>query len=153
MSAFLCNPEHIGALAVYLNHHLSDFTPGDLAEELAKANIKSVACRYPSDKDGHRPGPSGIKDAELVSESMAWARHYHQTGLPMSSDGISNMFRCFNYQSCEAPDWEGSLLASLVTDGFVHAKNHRIDGQDVAWEWGEEGSLAELLKCFLEELS
>ena len=95
MSAFICQPEHFGilaALTVLPDHKgrtaLPEWVvPGDpvltaqrVARELAAQNIRSVAARYPNDKDGDRPGPTGLTDAQILEAAALWAGHYAANG-------------------------------------------------------------------------
>ncbi len=65
MSAYICAPEHIGLLATFAsgsqirNSVIHEWRRGsrvedamNVAEQLAKANIRSVSHRYPDDWDG-----------------------------------------------------------------------------------------------------
>ena len=75
MSAYIVNPEHIGILAAYAavndcaiyewRKSTNILTAQNVAKGLALENIRSVAHRYPGDKDGERPGPC-LKDADIV---------------------------------------------------------------------------------------
>ena len=87
MSAFICTPEHIAAIATArMGKNLSlyipgegwkEFTPAAVAVELMKENIRSVTNRYPDDEDGERPGPQ-MFDADLIEEArvLSWNTKY-----------------------------------------------------------------------------
>lgn len=113
MSAFVCMPEHLGALAAAMAHYEIDFDIERMAEVLAKENIRSVAFRYPSDPDGGRPGPC-LYDHEIVQFAVAYAVHYHRHGLPVNGRDLINMIRCYEYQTCETPDWEQTEAVEKV---------------------------------------
>ena len=82
MSAFICQPEHFGVLAALAIHPDDQgritalpewivpnnpvLTAQRVARELAAENIRSVASRYPNDKDGDRPGPTGLTETKIL---------------------------------------------------------------------------------------
>lgn len=105
MSAFVCMPEHLGALAAAMVHYELETDAAEVAETLARENIRSVAFRYPSDKDGGRPGPC-LYDSQIVQAARCYAAHYVSHGLPVNARDLINMIRCYEYQTCESPDWE-----------------------------------------------
>jgi hypothetical protein len=89
MSAYVCNPEHFGILAAYAVQNRcvvsawrqslsADIQVAQrVARELARENLRSVATRYPTDPDGHRPGP-GLKDAEIEEVAALYAAYFIQ---------------------------------------------------------------------------
>jgi hypothetical protein len=151
MSAFICNPEHIGLLAAYAvkyqgTHHDSaviypwrtakgfDEDAANVARNLMKANIAGVAHRYPNDRDGQRPGPQ-FYDNELEQLAELWARHYHRNAPSVESVGILKMCQCFDYQACELPDYNSTEAAQQID--WIKGKAIRaLSGYDDApYEW------------------
>lgn len=132
MSAFICNPEHIGLLAAYIANETLDAKR--FARDLVKANIESVAHRYPDDKDGDRPGPA-LFDNEISEASQLWAEHYFQFKPTVTPVEILSLAACLNYQCCEINTWTSS-------QGYVWLNRARdkairdLPGYDkAAWEW------------------
>jgi hypothetical protein len=137
MSAYIVAPEHVGALAAYaasqqypniheaLKGQTKKETAANIAQCLMKANIESVAERYPDDKDGERPGPAGYTDRKLVIASVKAAYHYlvhapvkidKEAGykLPLKAIDIIKMCGCFDYQACEVDNYEETIAANQV---------------------------------------
>ena len=124
MSAYICNPEHIGALAAYTRRDYAigcaiyEYKVGDgetdtvrnVAAKLAAENIRSVATRYPNDGDGNRPGPIGMLDADIISEAQDYAEKYLFEWPGLSAWDIMRMAAVFAYQSCETDDWRDTLV-------------------------------------------
>lgn len=126
MSAFICQPEHFGILAacaVFPDHQgrtaaLPEWVvPGDpvltaqhVARELAAENIRSVAARYPEDRDGERPGPCGLTDAQILEAAALWAGHYVVGGdaAEVSQATRLKLCDCLAYQSNETDGWKTS---------------------------------------------
>lgn len=114
MSAYICNPEHFGILAAYAAAHdcaLYDWknvdkriTAQNVAKNLALENIRSVAYRYPNDKDGERPGPC-LKDAQIVEAAAIYAAYFVDHPQAIRPMQIIKLCDCVDYQSCETPDW------------------------------------------------
>ena len=126
MSAYLCNPEHIGLLAAYLaisryehwaEPDRSDFShrgARTIAEALAAENIRSVSVRYPGDKSGGRPGLS-MHDSDITELSAMWAAHYADTRRTVSAVTVLRLLQCLEYQSCEAEDYLTTEAAGYCT--------------------------------------
>jgi hypothetical protein len=124
MSAYLCNTQHIGALAAFATTTFSKYAGGGhicalhdwrggsntetamrVAAELAEQNIASLAARYPSDTSGNRPGPSGITDDQYVADCRDFAREYLRRPTGLKPLDIISMCKCYEYQACESDDW------------------------------------------------
>lgn len=144
MSAYVCDPSHIGLLAAYAANFDCPLprwraatrveTAQRIALELADENIRSVMFRYPDDKDGERPG-RGLKDAEIVELSQHYAAQFVHKPRDVPPVQILKMTLCLEYQSCETGDWVHSLAAKQL----AMVKNHAIrelPGYDRAnWEY------------------
>ncbi len=118
MSAYLCNPEHFAALAEFAtrngthNATITAWRIGDrydnaphVAAELARQNIRSVAHRYPNDRDGERPGPAGITDQELIDEAARIASAMCVRPPELRTIDLLAMCDGYEYQACESADW------------------------------------------------
>lgn len=159
MSAYICNPEHIGLLAAYavardnaINEwRVSDSkgrddkpaTAANVAKQLLLANIRSVQVRYPDEKPGSLPGPCLDLDDQILAV-QAYARHY----LPqiarrhLGTVDIIKAAAGYDYQACEPEDWETTLAARQVR-WIVSAAHRQLPGyeESEAWTWTEEHSL------------
>lgn len=152
MSAYVVNPEHIGILAAYAavndcaiyGWNMSDniLTAQKVAKGLALENIRSVAHRYPDDKDGQRPG-SCLKDADIVEACQIYADHFAKRmgGVIVMAEDVPEdvqilmLVQSLRYQSCETDDWVTTLAArqlGWITDYVIR----RLPGyQDADWSY------------------
>ena len=166
MSAYICNPEHIGILAAYAavndcaiyEWRMSDniLTAQNVAKGLALENIRSVAHRYPNDEDGQRPGPN-LKDADIVEACQIYAGHFAKRlggVIVMAEDVLEpiqviKLVRSLDYQSCETDDWEMTLAAQQLRWISGEAIS-RLDGYEDA-DWSFTGSLPEVEALYAKE--
>ena len=166
MSAYICNPEHIGILAAYAavndcaiyEWRMSDniLTAQNVAKGLALENIRSVAHRYPDDKDGHRPGPN-LKDADIVEACQIYAGHFamRMGGVIVMAEDVLEpvqvlkLVRSLDYQSCETDDWEMTLAAQQLRwiSGEAISRLTRYEYAD----WSYEGTLPEVEALYAKE--
>ena len=146
MSAYICNPAHFAALAVFAVdrdsaiHEWRDSSPLETAKNVARGlaleNIRSVTNLYPNDGDGNRPGYTGT-DAEIVAEAEALTEVYlydiERRSLPPVA--ILKMCNCYDYQSCETADW-CDTQAHCQIDWIADAAVAELPGYDAApWEY------------------
>ena len=166
MSAYICNPEHIGILAAYAavndcaiyRWRMSDsiLTAQNVAKGLALENIRSVAHRYPDDKDGERPGPC-LKDADIIEACQIYAGHFAKRlggVIVMAEDVLEpvqvlKLVSSLDYQSCETDDWEMTLAAQQLRWIMSDAIS-RLDGYEDA-DWSFTGSLPEIEALYAKE--
>ena len=166
MSAYICNPEHIGILAAYAavndcaiyRWRMSDsiLTAQNVAKGLALENIRSVAHRYPDDKDGQRPGPN-LKDADIVEACQIYAGHFAKRlgGVVVMAEDVLEpiqvikLVRSLDYQSCETDDWEMTLAAQQLRWISGEAIS-RLPGYEDA-DWSFTGSLPEIEALYAKE--
>ena len=166
MSAYICNPEHIGILSAYAavndcaiyRWRMSDsiLTAQNVAKGLALENIRSVAHRYPDDKDGQRPGP-GLKDADIIEACQIYAGHFAKRlggVIVMAEDVLEpvqvlKLVSSLDYQSCETDDWEMTLAAQQLRWIMSDAISH-LDGYEDA-DWSFTGSLPEIEALYAKE--
>lgn len=154
MSAYICNPEHVAALAAYAAtarpyratiSEWSDPHPFKAAANVARGlmleNIRSVATRYPSDKDGDRPGPTGMSDAQLLSRAAEIAKRYCIAPPPLSPVSILKMCDGLEYQSSEARDFRDTMAARQIDRIRGTAISH-LPGYDSA-PWSFEDADAD----------
>lgn len=146
MSAFVCSPSHIGLLAAYAVKTSSVIhvwreptwleTAQQVAKELARENIRSVAARYPNDKDGERPGPC-LKDDDILDASACYAAHYLDNWDTPEPVQILSMCQCFDYQACETEDWRATKAHQQI-NWIKSAAIRCLPGYDAApWDFSE----------------
>ncbi len=111
MSAFLCTPEHIGALATYsiAHRHWVKINAQDLAKLWARANLASVACRYQMTEDAVAEEFGGWDDAQQYVWECQQETH-KATALLWAGQDLTflwayKMAACLDYQCCEVPNW------------------------------------------------
>lgn len=95
MSAFICGDKHIASLASWygIEKGLAPVVTQFIADELKKANIKSVNYRY---NDKIRMAKCKMNKAILILPEEALA-----------------MSRCLDYQSCEKQDFVNQILIEI----------------------------------------
>lgn len=97
MSAYLCDDAHFATLAVAYAE-ITGMPPEfaqDLADALKLANLRSVNHLY-------------REDAPFTACTLA--QHQARTRTPAE---LMAMLDCWEYQSCERPDWHGSQIQQL----------------------------------------
>ena len=149
MSAFICSPEHIAALAAFAASCDSVIYEwqGDnaitsaqhIARGLLQENIRSVNARYPHDNGivESLPGSGYTLDQlnDMVDEQ---AERYFFTAPPLSLIAYLKMAACLNYQSCETDNWE-TTLAHRQLQWIISAVHRKLDGYDSApWEYRDD---------------
>ena len=166
MSAYICNPEHIGILAAYAatndcaiyEWRMSNniLTAQNVAKGLALENIRSVAHRYPNDKDGQRPGPC-LKDADIVEACQVYAGHFAKrmggvivmAGDVLEPVQVLKLVRSLDYQSCETDDWP-MTLAHRQLQWIMGAAINALPGYEDA-DWSYEETLPEVAALYAKE--
>jgi hypothetical protein len=88
----------------------------------------SVAERYPDDKDGELPGPTGLTRAEVRSYV------YEPPQARRSAVAILKCIACYEYQSCEAEEWP-DCNAKRICDSLYRRLVHDLPGYEAA-PWG-----------------
>ena len=161
MSAFICDPDHFKALAVFAaarNHHgrnvdpryLTGFraevktqpdrydTTADLAtaygDLLYQENIRSVRARYPGDTWDALPGPCSKPLRLVVKPGDDTLAKYR-----LSPVALLKMADCLEYQSCETEDYRETVAFELL-EHIRRAAIRRLPGYDAApWEYTANG--------------
>ena len=138
MSAFLCNPAHIGAVA--RNTKKNPNFQGDVvavAEVLARENIKAIERRYPDIVASHDGAarsffPDIVGNEAYVAECKVEA----QSDTPLYSDAeVGKLVSSYEYQACESDNYEQSLAKSYISAiklALSHYSKKEYD--DAAWE-------------------
>ena len=140
MSAYICHEWHIATCAVIVKDseigELADVSRQDIAVELARANMLSVAWRYGpegqvayADMTRKLLGELAASQWEVDGDAIALAQAGSEGVLAAHLDGSPAEYlaacrwastsscepeeahaylRCLRYQSCEPPDWKES---------------------------------------------
>ena len=125
MSAFICNDDHIGQLALFhvanrMNWSDDKHSAQEIADMLLDANIRSVNYRY-DDEDQPTGVPCKLPHTLKVTDTVH----------------IINMCGCLDYQSCELPDWKETDAYELL-QGIRETAIRNLNGMDNApWEYNE----------------
>lgn len=93
--------------------------------------VASVRYRYSGTATGELPGPIG--ETFVYAEHEGFPFHLHGR-VPFTLYDVAKAVRCYQYQSCEHPGWEGSE-AKAFTDALVSAYLSAQPEYDAA-EWG-----------------
>ena len=158
MSAYICNPEHIAALAAFAVKHeciISAWRAGGnsrleqarlTAGKMMAENVRSVATRYPQDVSGQRPGPC-MEDAALIQRAAELAEHYVFNPPKLTPVAILKMVHGYDYQSCETEDWRDTLAyrqAQCITGQAIRLL-HGYEAAPWSFEdaatWPREGAV------------
>ena len=110
MSAFLCSPKHIAALATFAENNGLSPSREDTAKILCQENIASIAYRYPDTAYNVTRHWLDLDMDEYVWQAGA------QCQLP--SAHVRALAESYQYQSCEHPGWESSGAREL-TDRII----------------------------------
>lgn len=91
-------------------------------------NLKSIAYRYPDDESGERPGPIGLTDFEIAA--YAWTDHQHDISAVQALKALD----CYEYQSCEHPEWDTSEAKTFCESLHSHLIGLLPGYDEAAWE-------------------
>lgn len=145
MSAFVVSKSHIDAmlrvgrgrspnyLSWYHNesfHELTIDNADEVGQMLLDENVRSVSCRYPDDGITELPGPTGA----------GWVIPYvfYMMGRRPTPVQALKLIKCYEYQSCEHPEWKGSEARSFC-EALRSVLISELPGYEEApWEWEEE---------------
>jgi len=164
MSAYICDPEHIKALAVYAvtrgkygrnvepQYVLSQeygtklATKADweiatvYADLLYQENIRSVQARYPEDKWDELSGP-----CEKPEHLAITAREqFHPAKI--TPIAILKMCNCLEYQSCETSDWRETIAYKLMGQIKDAAISQLPGYEEAPWEYAGPESITKAKK-------
>jgi hypothetical protein len=95
-------------------------------------NLASVACRYPNDEDGERPGPLDFRDSDV--ETYRFERV--PLVFPDGAGAVAHNLACYEYQSCEHDGWVTSQ-AYAYCQALRGVLLYRLPGYNDA-PWGFE---------------
>jgi hypothetical protein len=133
MSAFLCSPQHIAAIVCFgpitddYGHYSVGPLPEEVAELLARENVKSVDYRYPRDID-EQVNEVFVKECIAAAKILNKKRPNVYTAVQ-----VIKLCNSLDYQSCEHPGWEASN-AKETLDAIVAIAIRNLPGYEAA-EW------------------
>lgn len=116
MSAYICDPCHITAIATYAVKCGIEGTVQSIGDMLLRANLESVNERY-------------REQTEMTFEPCP---HFFHGSLSVVE--IIKALHCYRYQSCEFKEWEESGACKLV-DALLEHASHSLPGYSEA-TWG-----------------
>ena len=159
MSAYLCDPYHIGRLAAfevrkavgptgenrhYFEHHLKTENPQEwapaIAQALARLNLDSVMARYPSDREDGTidlPGPTFVDTEMVYILACRAAARYRWSNDQHSILQMLMACACYEYQSSELDGWEqtpGAFWLNAIRKSLINA----LPGYEDCGGWGLE---------------
>src|SRR3954468_17734645 len=108
MSAYLCDQDTINAIATYAADHGIVTDAESFAELLTLTNVHAMQTRYPG-RDW------------LEAEVLIPAESYRYERIEVSAERAERAASEYDYQACEATDYELSLCAQLVSRIITHA--------------------------------
>lgn len=112
-------------------------TPQTLGQMLLDECLRSVWYRYPDDTLDGLPG---------YMENSPRAVYRHHSDMHVTTIAAIKNAHCYDYQSCEHPEWEESVAAAFIAN-LVSSLTHDLPGYDEA-PWGlsrEEAETAKVL--------
>ena len=129
MSAFIVSKRHIDYLVtfvatrgytnIYHNGEHKEYTATEIGTILTEANYKSVNHRYSEDVDTptytHRVCANG----------------------PINAAQVIKAARCFEYQSCEYPEYKESLAKAIIEKIISMAIDKLPGYSDLEWDLPE----------------
>jgi hypothetical protein len=128
MSAWIVSKKHIDYMVTaVIQAELSDKSPDELGRMLWRECLLSVACRYPNDEDGDRPGPVGFRDSDVLT--YTW-----QETPVLTGGALRTTLACYRYQSCEHPGWKESESCALVEKLIDPVRDVPMD-DETPWGW------------------
>ncbi len=127
MSCYVVSREHIDHIVTGLiRAELVAMTPDEIGRMLWRENLISVACRYPDDEDGERPGPVDFRDSDVLT-------YTYTERTELDAKTLKTTLASYRYQSCEHRGWDGSD-AQVVTAKLEAGLGDVQKGPD-GWDW------------------
>ena len=117
-----------GGLRVYHEGEILTFNRYEHADELGTilktANYDSVNYRYKesTEMEGYRHNGEGITQY-LGGEVITWGQ-------------VLKSARCYEYQSCEHPEW-GTSLAKAIVEAITRKVCEKVS-RDAEWDWSRD---------------
>ena len=128
MSAYLVEEHHIAYLAQYYKASYQGERDSRevyaIADILAKANLDSIAYRYPSDHETPDTDAMYTAGCYDLANSALW-NAFDPRQVIMSA-------RCYEYQACEPDNYDQSDAAKIINQIIRDAASKLSDGKN----WG-----------------
>jgi hypothetical protein len=115
MSAWIVSKTHIDALvqAGIEREMVRTDEADEFGRMLWRECLASVAYRYPGDSDGERPGPIDFRDSDV--DTYVYEPLNGEPGVSLVAKSVVHKAAaCYDYQSCEHPEWEDSKARVYV---------------------------------------
>lgn len=128
MSAFMVSKAHIDALVSLDRGAHTDDDWRRLGTALIAANLRIIHARYPDtvERPEHTPGPiERFWETEYV---------YQRPAKPLSIAQGLKALACFEYQSCESKEWQGSFAQQWCDARRAFLINMLPGYEQAAWE-------------------
>lgn len=130
MSAWIVSKGHIDCLvqASIAERLTAPHEANETGRMLWQECFNSVVYRYPNDGDGERPGPRDFRDADVDDYE------FRGVEAPLDDAIVVWQIHCYDYQSCEHPEWETSDARELVLklEAVIDAR-HAAEGD--SWHY------------------
>lgn len=108
MSAFLCTPQHIAAIATWAEKRGLVPDRKLTAYRLAKENIASIAYRYPDTADDVVGKWMNMEEDDYFEDCVK------KDSFNRPGSHIHSLARSLAYQSCEHPEWDASEAKRII---------------------------------------
>lgn len=123
MSAFLCSNKHLTTLAMYGARTVGE--ANEIAQTLFAMNVRAMDTRYEDRwrkdyEDGVPPPPPQI---------TSQLRFRYRLGPPPTPVQIIKLCACYDYQACEAREYEGSEAKKWI-DRIEYEAISRLPGYE-----------------------
>jgi hypothetical protein len=135
MSAWIVSKAHIDALvsiAKLTRDSHYPFTDDELTtmgKMLWQENVNSINYRYPDTQEGgDYPGPADF-NADYVPD------YVYVATKPLPAAQLVKALSCYEYQSCEHPNWRSSAAFALCHEMWVALADTYIGSEG---KWGLE---------------
>lgn len=145
MSAFIVHKAHISAMLRAALAHRRDFSwyHNNTCQRLAGSDldkvgqmlldqcVASVRYRYPNEKD-----PDDLPG--MINREWQAPFSFHPLGRVPTALEALKLIRCYDYQSCENPEWATSEAKTFCDTLFVCLVAALPGYEEAAWEWREK---------------
>ena len=148
MSAFVVSHDHIdalltvakdkhmeGRLGYFINGGSEPVTMTDIGKVLLTENERSVCYRYTDCGPGNMPGKIG---EEASGYHFKVFQPFYLLNYGKKIAHVLKGCSCYEYQSCETPDWQESVAYSIVKAIEHRAVQCLPDYEDAPWEINRE---------------
>ena len=109
---------------------LAELTKEDMGRILYAENVRSVSYRYPNDTPDSIPGP--------IANGRCYSYTFRRVdGIPFRAGWVIRSLDCLDYQSCECPDYRGTVAKALA-DEIRRMAVDELVGEDAPWGVTEE---------------